>query len=919
MVLAFAALPIAPKTAEAAEYPTLAAYHAANTGVFTVSGSTYSLVANHTISDSVTVAAGETLNAHSNRRLTLEGTLTVASGGALSLGLGVFTGAMNFSGGTSSMRGGTFSGQAIITLGAGGGTIDTDANNMTLNNSIVGTGSLTKAGSGTLSIVEGNIQYSGSTTVSAGILQVGNGGGNGTLGATSSVSVNSGATLVFNRTGSPFFSYNISGGGNIEKLGTGSVALNGNLTYTGNTTVGAGTLTLGNYTIQPGRAISVNNSATLAIRAGQTITNNGTLTNNGTITSQAGGLAGSAPAPNKANMTGVTFPSGASLTYGQSLAEAAFATQGVGAGAFAFTDPTAKPTVAQSGTSFGMVFTPDAANIAYFNTQTRTITATVIDKAPQAAPSAPTLITNEADRITVDRPADINAGEAWQAAASTTNDSSDVQWEDSSEAARHAFSPLVPNTTYYLFARRAEDVNHYPSPASPALEVSTPRALLGGAVSISGRAEYGQELTADLSALNTAPTGFVNGLAYQWQRGGVDIAGATDAAYTTVVADIGQTLLVVVSATGSSTTTGTVTSAAITIGKSSTAAPAVTYTRAGDPDTTGVTVTVASSVSGVSYSFDGTSRGAGTYGASNTHTYLPGKMSAHIYVRLNETATHLQSPEAYIYIDFTKQGQAAPAAFTMTYVYNSAAGSYTVTIPEVAGAEYSFDGSTYSATRTVTAAPGSTVTGYVRYPGTATRNESPHRSSSLTLKKDGSADTEAGKEPDKAVPAVTKLAAPRTTLWIQSGRSFAIPVVAYEGKAASKSKLSWTSSNKRITVSQKGVVSVPKSMKSGKSTITVKAENGKSLKITVKVSNKAVALNKATASIPKSMKVGTTKKIGIKLSPSKATNVKATFGSSKKDVVTVDKAGTLTAKKKGTATITVKIGKVSVKRMITVK
>jgi uncharacterized protein YjdB len=68
------------------------------------------------------------------------------------------------------------------------------------------------------------------------------------------------------------------------------------------------------------------------------------------------------------------------------------------------------------------------------------------------------------------------------------------------------------------------------------------------------------------------------------------------------------------------------------------------------------------------------------------------------------------------------------------------------------------------------------------------------------------------------------------------------------------------------------------------------------------------------------MKVGQVKQLKIKLKTKAATNLKVTFKSSKKSVLTIDKAGKLVAKKKGKAVITVKIGKKTVKtKKITVK
>ncbi|WP_293908484.1 YDG domain-containing protein [Sphaerochaeta sp. UBA5836] len=70
------------------------------------------------------------------------------------------------------------------------------------------------------------------------------------------------------------------------------------------------------------------------------------------------------------------------------------------------------------------------------------------------------------------------------------------------------------------------------------------KATMGGSVSISGTAAYGQVLTAVPSLANTGtPT-------YQWKRNGNAISGATGTTYTLVSADIGSTITVTATATG---------------------------------------------------------------------------------------------------------------------------------------------------------------------------------------------------------------------------------------------------------------------------------------------------------------------------------------------------------------------------------
>ena len=128
-----------------------------------------------------------------------------------------------------------------LTVNAGANATDL----VTVSGLVTSTGGIVKIGSGTL-ILSGANNYSGTTTISAGTLQVGAGAGTGALG-TGNVTNNS--ALVFNRTGVLTVTNAISGTGSLSKLGAGTVVLSGtNNTFNGTTTVNAGTLQLSNAT-----------------------------------------------------------------------------------------------------------------------------------------------------------------------------------------------------------------------------------------------------------------------------------------------------------------------------------------------------------------------------------------------------------------------------------------------------------------------------------------------------------------------------------------------------------------------------------------------------------------------------------------------------------------------------------------------
>lgn len=114
--------------------------------------------------------------------------------------------------------------------------------------------------------------------------------------------------------------------------------------------------------------------------------------------------------------------------------------------------------------------------------------------------------------------------------------------------------------------------------------------------------------------------------------------------------------------------------------------------------------------------------------------------------------------------------------------------------------------------------------------------------------------------------------------------------------------LTWSSSNEKIaTVSQKGKVTAKGA---GVATITVKTDNGKTAKLKVKVVVKPtkVKLNKTGA---QKLKKGESLQLKATLTPEGAT-AKLTWKTSNPKVATVSSKGKVTAKKAGTAVITVK-------------
>lgn len=152
-------------------------------------------------------------------------------------------------------------------------------------------GILEKVGTGTLTLTENNT-FIGDTLISAGTLQLGNGGTSGSLAG----NIENHGSLVVNRSDTVTYNSVISGGGAVRLIGSGGVALTGDSSgFTGTTVVEAGTLAVngslgGDLDIWSaaklqGTGTVGNTNVSGTIAPGNSI---GTLTVNGNITFQAG-------------------------------------------------------------------------------------------------------------------------------------------------------------------------------------------------------------------------------------------------------------------------------------------------------------------------------------------------------------------------------------------------------------------------------------------------------------------------------------------------------------------------------------------------------------------------------------------------------------------------------------------------------
>ncbi|HEY9217330.1 MAG TPA: autotransporter domain-containing protein [Phenylobacterium sp.] len=218
--------------------------------------------------------------------LTLTGSNTYSGGTQIQGGLINFNALNNFGTGTITLSGGGLqwaSGSTLdissrLVLGPGGGTFDTNGNNLTFASGMSGTGGLTKQGSGILNLTGANT-YTGATSVTAGTLAV-----NGTV--TSNVTVGAGGTL--GGTGTIFGATTIQG-----TLAPGNSI--GTLNVSGNFIQGAGSI----YQVEAnaaGQADRVNVTGTATINGGtvQVVAASGTYGTSTTYTilSANGGRTG---------------------------------------------------------------------------------------------------------------------------------------------------------------------------------------------------------------------------------------------------------------------------------------------------------------------------------------------------------------------------------------------------------------------------------------------------------------------------------------------------------------------------------------------------------------------------------------------------------------------------------------------------
>ena len=156
---------------------------------------------------------------------------------------------------------------------------------------VTGFSGMTKAGDGTLVLAADNTLIGG-TVIAAGTLQLGGGGTAGSLPGDFSIGAT--GTLAVDRSDSLTIAGNITGAGGLSKQGAGTLTLTGANTYSGLTSVAAGTVvvgdgassggiaTAGDLDLAAGSVLAFDRSDDVAFTGG--VTGSGTLSQQGTGT-----------------------------------------------------------------------------------------------------------------------------------------------------------------------------------------------------------------------------------------------------------------------------------------------------------------------------------------------------------------------------------------------------------------------------------------------------------------------------------------------------------------------------------------------------------------------------------------------------------------------------------------------------------
>ena len=202
----------------------------------------------------------------------------LGAGTTIVTGANTYTGGTTISAGTLQLGDGGVAGSIVGNVADNGNLAFDRSDTVTFPGVVSGTGSVSQIGAGT-TILTANNTFTGGTTINAGALQLGDGGTSGSIVG----DVADNGALAFDRSDTVTFPGTISGTGAVNQIGSGTTILTADNTYTGPTTIAAGTLQLGNGGASGVIVGDIVDNAALVFDRSDTVTIPGTISGAGAV------------------------------------------------------------------------------------------------------------------------------------------------------------------------------------------------------------------------------------------------------------------------------------------------------------------------------------------------------------------------------------------------------------------------------------------------------------------------------------------------------------------------------------------------------------------------------------------------------------------------------------------------------------